>query len=91
MPHPLTNFEIQKYYQNDSKFNGAYSRYNLPKINRGAYVTNLGKYESKETHLIALFVIAGNKTYFDSFEVQHIPRKLENLWEIKILQRIFIE
>ena len=36
-------------------------------------------------------MIAGNKTYFDSFEVQHIPRKLENLLEIKILQRIFIE
>ena len=21
-PHPLTNFEIQKYYQNESRFNG---------------------------------------------------------------------
>ena len=25
-PHPLTNFEIQKYYQNEPKFNGVYSR-----------------------------------------------------------------
>ena len=31
-PHPLTDFEIQKYYQNESKFNGVYSRNNLPKI-----------------------------------------------------------
>ena len=30
-PHPLTNFEIQKYYQNEPKFNGVYSRNNLPK------------------------------------------------------------
>ena len=30
-PHPLTNFEIQKYYQNESRFNGIYSRDNLPK------------------------------------------------------------
>ena len=30
-PHPLTNFEMQKYYQNESKFNGVYSRNNLPK------------------------------------------------------------
>ena len=30
-PHPLINFETQKYYQNDPKFNGAYSRNNLPK------------------------------------------------------------
>ena len=29
-PHPLPNFEIQKYYQNKPRFNGAYSRYNLP-------------------------------------------------------------
>ena len=30
-PHPLTNFEIQKYYQNELKFNGVFSRYNMPK------------------------------------------------------------
>ena len=31
-PNPLTNFEIQKYYQNETRFNGAaYSRNNLPK------------------------------------------------------------
>ena len=38
-PHPLTNFEIQKYYQNKPKFNEVYSRDNLPnKIKYGAYV-----------------------------------------------------
>ena len=31
-PHPLTNFEIQKYYENEPKFNVAYSRDNLTKI-----------------------------------------------------------
>ena len=30
-PHPLTNFEIQKYYHNKPRFNGVYSRNNLPK------------------------------------------------------------
>ena len=35
-PHPLTNFEIRKYYQNEPKFNGVYSRNNLPKIKDGA-------------------------------------------------------
>ena len=39
-PHLLTNFEIQKYYQNESKFNGVYSRDNLAKIKDGAYVIN---------------------------------------------------
>ena len=31
-PHPLTNFEIQKYYENEPKDNGVYSRNNLSKI-----------------------------------------------------------
>ena len=30
-PHPLINFEIQKHYQNKPRFNGAFSRDNLPK------------------------------------------------------------
>ena len=29
-PRPLTNFEVQKYYQNEPRFNGVYSRDNLP-------------------------------------------------------------
>ena len=37
-PHPLTNFEIQEYYQNEPRFNGVFSRNNLPlKIKDGAY------------------------------------------------------
>ena len=42
-PHPLTNFEIQKYYQNELIFNGAYSRDNLTEIKDGTYIINLGK------------------------------------------------
>ena len=30
-PHPLTNFEIEKYYQKEPRFNGVCSRDNLPK------------------------------------------------------------
>ena len=37
-PHHLTNFEMQKYYQYEPKFNGVYSRNNLPKIKDGAYL-----------------------------------------------------
>ena len=29
-PHPLTKFEIQMHYQNKPRFNGVYSRDNLP-------------------------------------------------------------
>ena len=41
-PHPLTNFEIQKYYENEPRFNRVYSRNNLPnKIKDDAYAINL--------------------------------------------------
>ena len=40
--HALANFEIQNYYQNEPRFNGAFSRNNLPKKRKnGAYVINL--------------------------------------------------
>ena len=31
-PDPLNNLEIQRYYQNETKFKGVYSRNNLPDI-----------------------------------------------------------
>ena len=55
-PHPLTNFEIQKYYQNEHRFNGVYSRDNQPKIKDGAYVINLDEYPDIGTHWVALYV-----------------------------------
>ena len=44
--HPLTNFEIQQHYQNKPKFNGVYSRNNLPKITNWAHVINLDEFKS---------------------------------------------
>ena len=44
-PHPLTNFEIQKYYQNEPKFNGAYSKNKLSKMKDRAYIIDLDEYE----------------------------------------------
>ena len=55
-PHPLTNFEIQKYYQNKPRFNGVFSRNNLPKkIKDGAYVIKADEYADVGTHWIAFF------------------------------------
>ena len=74
--HPLTNFEIQKYYQNESRFNGVYSRDNLPKIKDRNYVINLDEYSDIGTHWVALYVQNNNVTYFDSFGVEHIPKEI---------------
>ena len=62
--NPLTNYEIQKYYQNESKFNGVYSRNNLPKIKDKAYLINLDDCKSIGTHLIDLSFNYNNVTYF---------------------------
>ena len=48
LPHSLTNFEIQKYYQYEPKFNSVCSRNNLPKIKDGAYIINLESINQKE-------------------------------------------
>ena len=58
-PHPLTNFEIQKYYKNGPKFNGVYSRDNLPnRIKDGAYVINLDEYCDIGTHwVLCMFIV----------------------------------
>ena len=53
LPHPLTSFEIQKYYENEPKFNGVYPRNNLSKTKDGTYIINLDEYESIWTHWIA--------------------------------------
>ena len=51
-PHPLTYLEIQKYYLNEPRFNGVYSRDNLPKINDGKYVININDIG---THWVVLY------------------------------------
>ena len=90
LPHPLTNVEIQKYYQNELKLDGVYSRNNLPKIKDGAYVINLDEYKSIGTHWIALYVNAENVTYFDSFGVEHIPKEIKKLiWNKNIITNVY--
>ena len=58
--HPLTNIEISEYYINEPRFNGVYSRNNLPKtIKKGAYVINLDEYENTE-HIGLLYLLNQN-------------------------------
>ena len=92
MPHLLTNFEIQKYYQNEPGFNGVYSRDNLPKRNDGTCIINLDECPDIGTHWVALYVKNNNNnvTYFGSFGVEHVPKEIKAfLKSINIKTNIF--
>ena len=66
------------YYQNEPRFNGVYSRDNLPdKIKDGAYVINLDEYSDVGTQWIVLYVNTKTVTYFDSFGVEPIPKEIK--------------
>ena len=67
---------MMKYYENESRFNGVCSRDNLSKIKDGTYVMNLDEYSDIGTHWVALWANNNNLIYFDSFEVEHIPKEI---------------
>ena len=76
--HPLTNFEIQRYYQNELRFNGVFSRNNFPKkIKDGVYVMTLDEYANVDTHWIALFCNRNETLYFNSFGVEHVLEEIK--------------
>ena len=67
---------LEKYYQNEPRFNGVYSRDNLPnKIKDEGYVINLDEYSDVGTHWVALYVKNNSVTYFNSFGVEHSPKE----------------
>ena len=82
--HPLSNFEIQKYYQNETRLNGVYLRDTLSNINGEAYVINIGENNEFGTHWIALYCwrskvtrpqqLKNSVVSFDSFGVDHLPK-----------------
>ena len=83
LPHPSTNFAIQRYYQNEPRFNGVFPRNNLSKtIQDGANVINLDEYADVGTQWIALFCNRNEIVYFDSFGVEHVSEEIKKLcWE----------
>ena len=74
-PHPLTNFEIQNYYQIELNFM-VFSQ----SIKDGAYIITLYEHESIGTHANAKKI-----TYFDSFVVKRIPTEIRKIIGKKIL------
>ena len=86
LPYPLTNFELEKCYQNEPRFNGIFWQNNLPlKIKDGPYVINLHEYADVGTHWIVLFCNRNEAVYFDSFVVEHVPHEIKEFVGNKII------
>ena len=86
----FNKYIISEYYENEPRFNGVYSRNNLPnKIKKGAYVINLDEYENTGTHWVSLFVKPEYTVYFDSFGVEHIPKEINKFIRNDIKSNIF--
>ena len=83
-PHPLTNFEIQKYYENEPTFNGVFQEIiYLKKIKDGAYVINLDEHADTGTHWIALFCKKTKLFIFIVLVLNIFLKKLKSLLGIK--------
>ena len=90
-PHPLANSEIQKYNQNESRFNGVYSRDNLQKIKNGAYIINVDESSDIGTDWVPLYMKNNDVTYFDSFGVEHIPKEIKTFISNNNIKKNFLE
>ena len=73
LPHHLSNFEIIKCFNYETRFNYVFTRDKLPKIKDGLYFINLDDKECHGTHWVSLFTDKYITVYFDSFGIEYIP------------------
>ena len=76
--HPLNIIDIINFFNYKPRFNGIFSRNNLPKVNNGAYVISVDDEKSKETNWISIFIYRNTAVYLASFGVEYIPQEVLN-------------
>ena len=81
--HPLNNIKIINYFKYEPRFNGEFSRNNLPKIKNGAYVINLNDENIKGTHWVLLLIDKNTAVYFDFFGIGYIQQEVLNKFKDK--------
>ena len=96
LPYHFSNLEVRNYYQNGPRFNGCYSRNNLPfKVKDWAYVTNLDGYVHIGPHWIVLHALGYNGTCFvleSSIFQKELEKSPMDLWSMHLQSRqIFLE
>ena len=64
---------MTKYFNYKPRFNGVFSRNNLPRIKDGTYLINFDDKKSKGTHWVSLFIDRNTAAYFNFFRIEYIP------------------
>ena len=79
LPQPLTNFEIQKYYENEQWFDGGFSRDNFPKTIKDGYAPCHNKpwWICRCGKTSVLFCNRSEIVCFDSFGVEHVFKEIK--------------
>ena len=72
------NIEITNYFNCKPRFNGVFSRKNLPRIKNRAYSINLDDKNNEGTHWVSFFLDRDTGVYFDSFGIEYIPQEVLN-------------
>ena len=78
MGSALKYSNVSKYYDPDCRFNGVFSRNNLPWIKDGANVIDLEDRKCKAKHWVSLFLDKNTAVYFDSFGIEYILQEALN-------------
>ena len=82
---------MQKYYENEPRFNGVYSRYNLSKRNKGWGIRNKPWWICRCGHTLDCFICNWSEiVYFDNFDFEHVPEQIKEFaWNKNIIAHIF--
>ena len=75
--HPLTNFEVQKYYKDEPRFEGVYLRNYILKIIDGVYGINLNEYKPIGAHSILCMLMVIIKTAVIALGLNIFQKKLK--------------
>ena len=86
----LKHCKVPKYHDQDCRFNGVYSRNNLPRIKDGVSAINQDDEESKGTYWVSLFINISTAVYFDSFGIKYFRQEVLSKIEYEsILHNVF--
>ena len=63
----------------------------LKKNKNGVYIINLDEHAHVGTYWVALYVKNNEAIYFDSFGVEHVPKEIKDLLDVKTLKQTYLE